>query len=183
MLPGLIAVAAAVGALVWAYNSLARMRNIVRNAWADIDVQLKRRADLVPNLVETARGYSGFEREVLENVAAARSAAGASRSPSERAEAEDKLGARIVQVLAVAEQYPELKSSVQFLRLQEELSGTENSIAYSRQYYNAAVRDYNTMLDQFPLGTIGAAFGFRRVEHFSVDEQSERAAPSARMEE
>lgn len=178
----LAVVAALLVILVFGFNSLARMLNVVKNAWADIDVQLKRRADLVPNLVETTKGYSGFEQKVLEEVTEARSRVGnSSLPPSERANAENALAGRIVQVLAVAEQYPELKSSAHFMRLQEELSTTENKLASARQYYNAAVRDYNTMLGTFPLGLLAAIFQFRQREFFTVDEESERETPSARI--
>ncbi len=172
----------AIALLIWAYNALARMRNVVRNAWSDIDVQLKRRADLIPNIVETTKGYSGFERDTLEAVVRARTEAeSGSHSPSERARKEDQLGQRVTQIIAVAEKYPELKASAQFLRLQEELAITENNIASARRYYNAATRDLNTMLDSFPLGWIGALFRFRKEEFFSVDTPDERESPSAKM--
>ncbi|MGI8924292.1 MAG: LemA family protein [Fimbriimonadales bacterium] len=178
----LILVVAALAILIWGFNSLTTMRNVVRNAWADIDVQLKRRAELVPNLVETTKGYSGFEREVLEDVTRARAqAADSGLGPAKRAAAEEQLASRVTQILAVVESYPELKASAHFMRLQEELSETESKLASSRQYYNAAVRDFNTMQDSFPLNTISSVFGFKRSEFFSVDEESERVAPAARF--
>ncbi|MCH8274382.1 MAG: LemA family protein [Armatimonadetes bacterium] len=179
----LLAVALFLMLLAYAYNALARMRNVVRGAWSDIDVQLKRRADLVPNLVETAKGYAGFEQTVLQEVVRARSGASAGQmGPARRAAAEEELAARIERVIAVVEAYPELKSSAHFMRLQEELSETEDSIANARRYYNAAVRDFGTMLDSFPLGLVGLAFRFRKAEFFSVTDPVERRAPSARMD-
>lgn len=180
----IIIVAAALTALlVWGFNSLARMRNVVRNAWSDIDVQLNRRADLIPNLVETTKGYSGFERETLESVMRARNEIiSHDHTPAQRADKEQQLIERVTQIVAVAENYPELKASAQYMRLQQELSETETNIANARRYYNAAVRDMNTMLDSFPLGMIGFAFGFRKSEFFSVDSPEERDAPSAKMD-
>lgn len=167
-------------AMALGFNALARMRNVVRNAWSDIDVQLKRRADLVPNLVETTKAYAGFEKSVLEEVARARSdAERTALTPSARAKAEDDLGLRIERVIAVAEAYPELKASAQYLRLQQELTTTEGKIASARQYYNAAVRDYNTMLETFPLAIVGALFNFKKAEFFDVETPAERDAPSA----
>ena len=178
----LLAAAVLLVFLVWGFNSFARMRNVVRNAWADIDVQLKRRSDLVPNLVETTKGYSGFERTVLEEVTAARTkAADSALAPPARASADAALAGRIAQITAVAESYPELKASAQYIRLQDELSHTENQLASARQYYNAAVRDLNTMLETFPLGVLGRSFGFTKAEFFSVDDAHEREAPSAEM--
>jgi LemA protein len=170
-------------AAVLGFNSLARIRNVVRSAWADIDVQLKRRADLVPNLVETAKGYSGFERAVLEEVTEARSrVSNEGLSPAARADAEGALADRITRVIAIAESYPELKASANFIRLQDELSNTENKLASARQYYNAAVRDLNTMTETFPLRIIAGLFGFKRAEFFNVDNAEDREAPSARIE-
>ncbi|MEW5883688.1 MAG: LemA family protein [Armatimonadota bacterium] len=179
----LIAVAAAfVIALVALYNRLANMRNIVRAAWSDVDVQLKRRAELIPNLVETAKGYSGFEQQTLESVTLARAGVSANdMSPQERASAEAELGARLQRMLAVVENYPELKASAQFLRLQEELSATETNIANARRYYNAAVRDYNTLVESFPSALVAAIFAYRKAEFFELDSPDEAVAPNARM--
>ena len=165
---------------VMAYNSLAKMRNLVANAWSDIDVYLKRRADLIPNLVDTTKAYSGFERDTLESVTRARTdALSAGSSPTARAEAENKLASRVHQLIAIAENYPELKASTQYLRLQEELSVAEDKISYSRQYYNAAVRDFNTMIDRFPQNLLASAFGFKRAEFFALDEPDQRETPRA----
>jgi LemA protein len=176
----LIGVGIIVALVILAYNSLAQLRNLVANAWADIDVYLKRRADLVPNLVETTKAYSGFERETLESVTQARAEAlSAGPNPGARAEAENKLANRVHQMIAIAEQYPELKASSQYLRLQEELSDTEDKISYARQYYNAAVRDMNTTIDRFPQNMVASAFGFKRAEFFSLDEPDQRETPRA----
>ncbi|HWP30140.1 MAG TPA: LemA family protein [Fimbriimonadales bacterium] len=165
---------------IWGYNSLARIRNIVRNAWADIDVQLKRRADLIPALVETTKGYSGYEREVLERVTEIRSRAERGElGPLERAKQEEELGQRVHSLLAVVENYPELKASAQYMRLQQELSYTENKIADARRYYNAAVRDHNIMLQSFPLGLLAKLFGYKPQEYFET-ESDEREAPIAK---
>lgn len=165
--------------IVWGYNSLARMHNVVRNAWSDIDVQLKRRSDLVPNLVETVRGYSGFEESVLRSVTEARQRADLTGlSPLQRAEVESDLARRIFEITAIVENYPDLKASAQYLRLQNELSGTETNIANARRYYNASVRDFNTMLDSFPLGLVGALAGFKRREFFELESVDEREPPS-----
>lgn len=174
---------ALVGFLIWSFNSLARMRNVVRNAWSDIDVHLKRRADLIPNLVETTKGYSGFERETLESVMKARNEiASHAYSPAQRAAKEQQIAERVTQIVAVAENYPELKASAQYIRLQQELSDTETNIANARRYYNASVRDLNTMLDSFPLGVVGSLFGFKKAEFFSVESPDQRDAPSAKMD-
>lgn len=178
----ILAALALLALIAWGYNALARMRNVVRTAWADIDVQLKRRAELVPNLVETTKGYSGFERQVLEEVTAARAQSTDDKlPPAQRAEAANRLAGRITQIMAVAEQYPELKSSAHFMALQQELSNTENNLASARQYYNAAVRDYNTMLDTFPIGLLANILQFKRREFFSVDDEQQREPPSAKL--
>ncbi|MER3413009.1 MAG: hypothetical protein C4341_01995 [Armatimonadota bacterium] len=182
---GLVIAAAAtvVIALVVSYNRLANMRNVVRAAWSDVDVQLKRRAELISNLVETTKGYSGFEQQTLALVTRARSTvAGSDMSPQERAGAEAKLAARLQQMLAVVENYPELKASAQFLRLQEELSATETNIANARRYYNAAVRDYNTLVESFPSGLMASIFAFRKAEFFELDSAGEAVTPSAMMD-
>lgn len=160
------------------YNSLARMRNTVRTAWSDIDVYLKRRADLIPALVETTKGYSGFERDTLEAVTRMRSgAADSSLPPGERAKAVEDLESRLISILAVAEQYPELKASANFLKLQQELTDTESLLANARRYYNAAVRDYNTLIHSFPSGLVAAIGGFRPAEFFSIEDDAERHTP------
>lgn len=165
--------------LVAIYNRLANMRNVVRAAWSDVDVQLKRRAELIPNLVETAKGYSGFEQQTLESVTRARAALSDDRmSPQQRASVEAELSSRLRRLLAVVENYPELKASAQFLRLQEELSTTETNIANARRYYNAAVRDYNTLVESFPSGLVASLFGYHKAEFFELDSPDEAETPS-----
>ena len=179
-----IGLAVVVVLVVVAYNSLAQLRNLVKNAWADIDVYLKRRADLIPNLVETTKAYSGFERDTLESVTQARAEAmSAGSQPTARAEAENKLANRVHQLIAIAESYPELKASSQYLRLQEELSEAEDKISYARQYYNAAVRDFNTTIDRFPQNIVASTFGFKRAEFFSLDEPEQRETPKANLDQ
>jgi LemA protein len=156
--------------LLKTYNSLVRMRNIVRNGWSDIDVQLTRRHDLVPNLVESVRGYMTHERETLEAVTRARSQAmtmGASLAT--RAAAEMALGGAVGNLFAVAERYPTLKASQQFLLLQEQLTSTENRIAFARQHYNESVRQYNTSLAEFPRNLLAGMMGFAPAALFAAD--------------
>lgn len=177
-----IALAAVIVLAIIGYNSLAKMRNVVANAWSDIDVYLKRRADLIPNLVDTTKAYSGFERDTLESVTRARNdALSAGSSPNARAEAENTLANRVHQLIAIAEDYPELKASSQYLNLQQELGDAEDKISYARQYYNAAVRDFNTSIDRFPQSLLAAMFGFKRAEFFSLDEPDQREAPKAAL--
>lgn len=182
MIIAIVVVAVLAIGLIAGFNALTKMRNVVKNAWSDIDVQLKRRADLIPNLVETTKGYSGFERDVLEGVTSARQQATAGGlSPHARATVETALATRLTQIIGIAESYPELKASANFLKLQEDLRDTEDKLASARQYYNAAVRDFNTLIELFPWGLIANTFGFSRAEHFSIDEAEQRDAPSAKL--
>jgi len=168
-------VAAIVGgivlALIAAYNKLVRARNNVDNAWAQIDVQLRRRYDLIPNLVETVKGYASHERQVFEAVAAARSAAITAQGPVRQARAENVLTEALRSVFAVAEAYPRLQASRNFAELQAELSDTENRIAYSRQYYNDAVLIYHNAIQSVPTNIIAGATGFRLREFFQAPDQ------------
>ena len=168
--------------LLKTYNSLVRMRNIVRNGWSDIDVQLTRRHDLVPNLVESVRGYMTHERETLEAVARARSQAIASAGASlgTRAVAEMTLGGAVGNLFAVAERYPTLKASHQFLLLQEQLTSTENRIAFARQHYNESVRRYNTSLAEFPRNLFAGTMGFTPAGLFAA-EAGDRANISVKV--
>ncbi len=161
------------------YNGLVRLRNQVKNAWAQIDVQLKRRHDLIPNLVETVRGYMKFERETLEAVTKARNVAiqASSAPPGERGKAEGELGAALARLMVVVERYPELKANQNFLALQEELTSTENKIAFSRQYYNDSVLRYNNQTQMFPSNMVANMTGFKAGEFFEVTAAEERAAP------
>ncbi len=161
------------------YNRLVRLRNQVKNAWAQIDVQLKRRFDLIPNLVETVKGYMKHERETLEAVTQARNLAqqAASSGAGARAKAEDALGAALSRLLAVAERYPDLKANQNFLALQEELTSTENKIGFSRQFYNDSVLRYNNQTQVFPSNLIASMTGFKADEFFEVTAAAEREAP------
>lgn len=152
------------------YNRLVSLRNQMRNAWHQIDVQLRRRYDLIPNLVETVKGYAKHEREIFEKVAQARSAAINASGVREQAQAENQLVSTLKTLFAVAENYPELKASENFMMLQEELSATENKIAYARQFYNDTVMRYNTYLESFPSNMVARAFGFEPEEYFEIEE-------------
>ena len=161
------------------YNGLVRLRNQVKNAWAQIDVQLKRRHDLIPNLVETVKGYMKHERETMEAVTKARNLAQqvASSGAGERAKAEGELSSALSRLLAVAERYPDLKANQNFLALQEELTSTENKISFSRQFYNDSVMKYNNQTQMFPSNIIASMTGFKPGEFFEVTVAAEREAP------
>jgi LemA protein len=170
----LVAIAAVVLiALLKIYNGLVAMRNSVRSAWSDIDVQLTRRHDLVPNLVESVKGYMAHERQTLEAVTQARTAAmqtGAGVDITTRAVAEAALGNAVGNLFARVERYPELKASQSFLLLQEQITSTENRIAFARQHYNETVRQMNTRVAEFPGNVIAGAFGFTPEKLFAMDE-------------
>jgi len=161
------------------YNSLVRLRNQVKNAWAQIDVQLKRRYDLIPNLVETVKGYAKHERETLEAVTNARNLAQqlTSAGAGARSKAEGELSSALSRLLAVAENYPDLKANQNFLALQEELTSTENKIGFSRQFYNDSVLRYNNKTQVFPSNIIAGMTGFKPDEFFEVTAPAEREAP------
>lgn len=159
------------------YNRLVALRQAYRNAYADIDVQLKQRQDLVPNLVETVKGYAAHESGVLEKVTEARASAARASSPQERGRAEGALTAAIGQVFAVAENYPQLKADENFRQLQSELADLENKIAAARRFLNNAVAEYNTHIEQFPAVLIAGTFGFTPAEMFALD-AGEKAAAS-----
>lgn len=162
---------------VFAYNSLIRRRNQVENSWAQIDVQLKRRLDLIPNLVETVKAYAAHERETLDAVIRARNAAMAAPStPHAQAEADNVLTGALRQLFALSEAYPDLKANQNFLALQEELTATEGRVAYARQFYNDSVMTYNNKLDQFPTVFLARMMRFERREYFEADEDA-RTAP------
>jgi LemA protein len=158
------------------YNRLVALRNRIDNAWSQIDVQLNRRHDLIPNLVETVKGYASHERETFEAVISARNSAVAAQSPAEQAEAENVITGALGKLFALQEAYPDLKADQNFRQLQEELTATEDRIAYSRQFYNDQVRDYNTKVQQFPAVIIANAANFEAREFFEVD-QAARQAP------
>ncbi|GLX00859.1 LemA family protein [Microtetraspora sp. NBRC 16547] len=155
-------------AAVSLYNGLVRKRGAVDNAWAQVDVQLKRRHDLIPNLVETVKGYASHERQALEAVVAARSQAVNAQTPRDQAAAENALSGALKSLFALAEAYPDLKASRNFSELQEELSATENRIAYSRQYYNDAVLTYNNAIQTVPANIIAGMTGFAAREYFQA---------------
>jgi LemA protein len=161
------------------YNGLVRRRNQVKNAWAQIDVQLKRRYDLIPNLVETAKGYMKHERETLEAVTNARNLAQqlSSAGAGQRAKAEGELSSALSRLLAVVENYPDLKANQNFLALQEELTSTENKISFSRQFYNDSVLRYNNQTQMVPSNIVASMFGFKASEFFEVTLAAEREAP------
>ena len=167
----------AVVVLIAIYNGLISRRNQVEEAWADIEVQLKRRYDLIPNAVETVKGYAGHERGVLENVTKARAAAMGASSAGEHAQAENMLTGALKTLFAVAESYPDLKANVNFLELQRELADTENKIQASRRFYNGNVRDYNTMIESFPSNMVAGLFGFTRKDLFDLPDSSPAQEP------
>lgn len=166
-------------AFIVIYNGLVGRRNQVKNAWAQIDVQLKRRFDLIPNLVETVKGYMKHERETLEAVTSARNLAqrAASAGVGERARAEGELSSALTRLLAVAERYPDLKANQNFMALQEELTSTENKISFSRQFYNDSVLKYNNQIQMFPSNIVAGMTGFKAGEFFEVTVAAEREAP------
>jgi len=154
------------------YNSLVSLRNRIENAWAQIDVQLKRRYDLIPNLVETVKGYASHEKETLEAVIQARNMAVSAQGPHDQAQAENMLTGALKSIFALSEAYPDLKANQGFLQLQEELTGTEGRIAYARQFYNDSVYKYNTKIQSFPAVILAGMFRFTEREYFEVDDES-----------
>ncbi len=174
----LIVIAALVIYLIAAYNGLIRRRNQIENAWSQIDVQLKRRLDLIPNLVETVKGYAAHEKETLDAVIRARNAAiAAPDTPHAQAETENLLTGALRQVFALSEAYPDLKANENFKQLQEELTSSEDRVAYSRQFYNDSVLGYNNKLQQFPTVFYAKLLKFERREYFEADEAA-RTAPT-----
>ncbi len=157
---------------IWAYNSFVAGRNRIEEAWSDIEVQLKRRYDLIPNVVETVKGYATHEKTAFENVTAARSAAMGAQTPTEHAQAENMLTGALKSLFAVSEAYPDLKANANFLDLQRELADTENKIQAARRFYNGNVRDYNIMMETFPPNLIAGMFGFAKREFFDLDDKS-----------
>lgn len=169
----IIAIALLVLIIIGMYNSLVRLKNRVDEAWADIDVQLKRRHDLIPNLVETVKGYAAHEKETLDRVIQARNAAMNAESSGNRAEiekTENMLSSTLKSIFALSEAYPDLKANQNFLELQRELSDTENKIQASRRFYNTNVRDFNTKLEVFPTNFIGKMLGFASRQFFQAEE-------------
>ena len=161
-------------AIVGIYNKLVTLRNRFRNGWSQIDVQLRRRYDLIPNLVETVKGYAAHEKEVFTKVTEARASAINAGSVKEQADAENFLSGALKSLFAVSENYPELKANQNFMMLQEELAGTESKIAYARQFYNDSVMEYNTTRESFPASTIANSFGFAPQDFFEIEEPAAR---------
>ena len=156
-------------AVVFIYNKLVRLRNTVKSSWSDIDVQCKKRFDLVPNLVETVKGYASHEKTVFEKVTEARSMAMRANSPAEMAKAENMLRDTLKSLFAVAEAYPDLKANQNFIQLQSQLQELENNIEYARRYYNAVVRDYNILIESFPSNLVASGFNFKQAELFQLE--------------
>ena len=167
----------AVIAFVGMYNSLVQLRNRVKNAWSQIDVQLKRRHDLIPNLVETAKGYMVHERETLTAITDARSRAMGAGTVQDKGQAEAQLSGAISRFMLTVENYPDLKANQNFLALQEELTSTENKISFARQAYNDAVLFFNNKIEMFPSNVIAGMFNFRPQEFFEVEEKTDRDVP------
>ena len=163
------------------YNALVRTRNQVDNAWSQIDVQLKRRHDLIPNLVETARGYMKHERETFEAITQARSQAVSAKTVSEHSQAEGRLADALSRFMLVVENYPDLKANQNFLALQEELTTTENKIAFARQSYNDSVLFYNNKIQMFPSNLVANMFNFVQNEFFELEDASEKAVPKVQF--
>ena len=162
-------VVAIVGWLILVFNSLTKLRNRTQEAFSDIDVQLKRRHDLIPNLVETVKGYATHEKELFEKVTQARSAAINAKGVEEKGKAENALSQTLKSIFAVAENYPDLKASQNFLQLQDELSDTENKIQAARRFYNGNVRDFNTKIEVFPNNMVAGMLGFKKFEFFQAE--------------
>jgi LemA protein len=172
----LVLVALVVG-IIMVYNKLVGLRQRSEEAWSDIDVQLKRRTDLVPNVVETVKGYAAHERGTLDQVVRARGAAVSAQTPEARAQAENQLTGALRQLFALAESYPDLKANENFRDLQGSLAEIEEAIQSSRRYYNAVVRDFNTTIDSFPSNQVAAFFRFVKREYFELERPEDRQVP------
>jgi len=160
--------------LIAVYNGLIRLKNRTDEAWSDIDVQLKRRYDLIPNLVNAVKGYAKHESELFEKVTKARTAAMGAQDPGDKAQAEDMLTGALKSLFAVAEAYPDLKANTNFLELQRELSDTENKIQASRRFYNGNVRDFNTKVQTFPNNMVAGMLSFKEYDFFELDNEEEK---------
>jgi LemA protein len=163
--------------IIFAFNDLVKLKNRAKEAWADIDVQLKRRYDLIPNLVETVKGYAAHEKDLFEKVTEARTKAMGAQTLKDKGEAENILSGTLKTLFAVAENYPDLKASVNFLELQRDLSDTEDKIQAARRFYNGNVRDLNIKVESFPSNIIASSFGFGKMELFELETAAEREAP------
>lgn len=165
------------GWLVLIYNSLIKLRNRTKEAWSDIDVQLKRRHNLIPNLVETVKGYAAHEKQVFEKVTEARTRALAAKTPKEAGQAERGLAGALKTLFAVSENYPALRASENFQKLQADLTDTEDKIQAARRFYNGNVRDFNTRQETFPANLVAKPLGFKKQEFFEVEREEERKTP------
>lgn len=163
--------------VIYAYNSLVRLQNLTKEGWSGIDIQLKQRANLIPNLIETVKGYMGHERGVLEKITELRSQAMNSNNVAERAANENMLTSALRQLFAVAENYPDLKASQNFINLQNALTSIENQIQLARRYYNGAARDLNIAIQSFPSNIIANSFHFTPADYFEIDDAKEREVP------
>lgn len=170
----LVVVVVAILWVIGVFNGLVTLKNRAKEAWADIDVQLKRRYDLIPNLVETVKGYATHERELFEKVTQARAASISATGVKDKAEAENVLSGTLKSLFAVAENYPDLKASANFLELQRELTDTEDKIQAARRFYNTNVRDLSIAIESFPANTIAGMFGFKQMELFQTANEAER---------
>jgi len=174
---------AIVGYIIFLYNDLVRKRQLVEEGWSGIDVQLKRRTDLIPNLLETVKGYMGHERATLEAVTSARAAAtsGVNAGPEERARLEGALSAALGKLIAIAEAYPDLKANTTFIEFQTALQTVEDEIQMARRYYNGATRDLNTAVESFPSNVVANTFKFEKAEYFELETEADRAVPSVKF--
>ena len=179
----LLGVAGLAGAAAVLYNRLVRLRNTVASSWSDIGVLLKKRYDLVDNLVETVKGYATHERTTLASVTSARSRAAVAASPAEKSRAEGAFGQVLGSLFAVAENYPDLKANAGFLELQRQVRDIEDQVEHARRYYNAVVRDYNTLTESFPSNLIAGSFGFAKSEFFEPPPSAEAAPPRISFKE
>lgn len=179
----LLLIVAAAGYAIYIYNNLVKNRQLVEEGWSGIDVQLKRRTDLIPNMLETVKGYMGHERETLEAVTAARAAVqGATdANPAERGRLEGILSGALGRLMAIAEDYPDLKANTTFLEFQEALQNVEDEIQLSRRYYNGAVRNLNVAVESFPSNIVANMFNFIKAEYFELENEADRAVPDVKF--
>jgi len=166
---------------IFIYNRLVTLKNRVKEAWSDIEVQLKRRYNLIPNLVEAVKGYASHEKEVFEKVTQARTKAIGAQNLKEKAAAEDMLSNTLKSLFAVAENYPQLRASENFQKLQEELTDAEDKIQAARRFYNGNVRDFNIRIESFPSNIIAKIFGFKKVEFFEIEKEAEKIVPKLKF--
>jgi len=184
LIAGLVVIALILGVVLWFvgdYNGLVRKRQEVKNAWSQIDVQLKRRHDLIPNLVEAVKGYIAHERQTLENVTKARTQAVSATGVKDKAAAENMLTQTLRSLFAVVERYPDLKANQNVLALQEELTSTENRISFARQFYNDQAMRLNAAVESFPTSVVASSTGFSKVEFFELEDTASREAPSVKF--